>query len=143
MALHLVHSRAHDLPPLWDGRRVDWSPWRESGHGSLMFHAPADEFACTGCGWIPDTRLLAIGWVHPEPGETFTVYKTVRSKHVQGASWERKTEVPAWTIARLSVLRCTGCGLDEVTDIDTGEVWDLDASDYTDEGSWSEADVLF
>jgi hypothetical protein len=55
----------------------------------------------------------------------------------------RKTEVPAWPIARLNVLRCTGCGLDQVTDLETGEVWDLDPSDYTDTGSWPDTETLF
>jgi hypothetical protein len=136
--LELVHHRRHDLPPLWDGASVDWSDWEDTPHSSMVFHAPAPLFACTGCGWIPDTELRAIGRVHPEPGETFTVHKTVPSKRVPGSSWDRKTEVPAWPIARLSVKRCTGCGLDQVTDIETGEVWDLDPSDYTDTGSWPE-----
>jgi hypothetical protein len=130
VTLQLVHSRAHDLPPLWDGRRVDWSAWEELGHTSLVFHAPADEFACTGCGWIADTELRAVGRVHPEPGATFTVLPHARARH--------EIEVPAWPVARLSVLRCAGCGLDEVTDMETGEVWDLEPSDYTDAGSWPE-----
>lgn len=123
MTLQLVHSRTHDLPPLWDGRRVDWSEWKEVDPGSLAFHSPADAFACTGCGWIPDAQLRAVGRVHPKPGATFTVHET---------------EVPAWPVAVLAARRCTGCGLDQVTDLDTGEVWDLDPSDYTDAGSWPE-----
>jgi hypothetical protein len=135
MTLRLVHSRAHDLPPSWDGLRVDWSPWEVSGHSSLVFHAPADQFACTGCGWIPDTQLRATGRVHAEPGATFSVYPHARAR--------RKTKVPAWPIARLVASRCTGCGLDQVTDVETGEVWDLDECDYTDAGSWPEVDALF
>lgn len=138
--LHLAHSREHDLPPLWDGRRVDWSAWKDVEPGSLAFHAPADAFACTGCGWISDTQLRAVGRVHPEPGATFTVHRDVPSKRVPGSTWVRKTEVPAWPIARLVVRRCTGCGLDQVTDMETDEVWDLDPSDYTDAGSWPEAE---
>lgn len=129
MTLALVHSR-HDLPPLWDGRRVDWSPWVEEPHTTLIFHRPAHEFACTGCGWIRDTDLHATGRLHPEPGATFTVLPHPRARHT--------TEVPAWPVVRLAVRRCTGCGLDEVTDIETGEVWDLEPSDYTDAGSWPE-----
>ncbi|GAB3166725.1 hypothetical protein GCM10027059_26130 [Myceligenerans halotolerans] len=135
--LTLAHSRAHDLPPLWDGRRVEWTPWRDEPHTSMVFHAPAHEFACTGCGWIRDAELRAVGKLHRAPGETFTtpVERRTRSGH----RYSVNIEVPARPVARLHVRRCPGCGLDEVTDIDTGEVWDLEESDYTDAGSWPEA----
>ena len=146
MSLRLAHSRAHDLPPLWDGRRVDWSEWQEVGPTSMVFHGWPDEMACTGCGWIPETKLHAIGRLHPEPGATFTVPKTVGSKRRLG-TYTRNVEVTAWPVARLSVRRCSGCGVDEVTDIETGEVWDLEGADYTDAGSWPDdlpvQDTLF
>lgn len=81
----------------------------------MIYHFPAPEFACTGCGWIPDSELRATGRV-----------------------WPPKDVIPSHLVARLAVLRCTGCGLDEVTDLHTGEVWDLEEDDYTDAGSWPE-----
>lgn len=36
---------------------------------------------------------------------------------------------------RLTAFRCPDCGHDTVADADTGEVWDLDPTDYQDEGS--------
>lgn len=80
----------------------------------MFFHSPAHEFACTGCGWIPDSELRATGSIWP-------------------ADENPPRRRP---VVRLAVIRCPGCGLDEVTDIETGEVWDLEASDYTDTGSW-------
>jgi hypothetical protein len=125
-------GRPHDLPPLWDGRHVTWSPWRDVDPGSLAIHAPSDAFACTGCGWITETQMRSIGRLHPEPGATFTI---------------DGTELPAWPVAVLAVRRCTGCGLDQVTDLDTGDVWDLDDTDYGDTGSWADdvpvQDTLF
>lgn len=104
---------AHDLPPLWDGRAVQWSPWSEQGWTTLVFHVPADHFACTGCGWIRNTELRAVGTLMP-PGGVIEMYPVVR----------------------LVVRRCPGCHLDQVTDIHTGDVWDLEDRDYTEAGSW-------
>jgi hypothetical protein len=110
-------DHTHDLPPLWDGQAVQWSAWTDeggiAGRTTLMFHVPADHWACTGCGWIRDTELRAVGTLMPDrvnPG---------KFPHI-----------------RLLVRRCPGCRLDQVTDISTGEVWDLDETDYGDTGSW-------
>jgi len=106
-------TRRHDLPPLWDGRVVQWSAWDDYALGSLVFHVPADHWACTGCGWIRDTELRNVGTLMPEVGVT-----------------------DPYPLVRLLVRRCPGCHLDQVTDIISGEVWDLDEHDYTDAGSW-------
>jgi hypothetical protein len=107
-------TRTHDLPLLWDGRPVQWSDWTDAAEPTtLRFHVPADHWACTGCGWIRDTELRAVGTLMPD-----SVADT------------------AWPVVRLVVRRCPGCHLDQVTDISTGEVWDLDAKDYGPGGSW-------
>jgi hypothetical protein len=107
-------ARPYDLPPLWDGRPVQWSDWTDEAESTtLRFHVPADHWACTGCGWIRDSELRAVGTLLPGGGVT-----------------------DMWPHVRLVVRRCPGCHLDEVTDIDTGEVWDLEDTDYTDAGSW-------
>lgn len=108
-------DRLHDLPPLWDGRAVQWSGWTDQAPGSLVFHIPADHFACTGCGWIRNTELRAVGTLMPPDGVT-----------------------DLYPVIRLLVRRCPGCHLDQVSDIVTGDVWDLDAGDYTDAGSWTD-----
>lgn len=119
---HAAH-RQHDLPPLWDGRQVTWSRWMEADPGSLVFHTPSDTFACTGCGWIRTTQLHSIGRIHPEPVEKWIVDGSAHT---------------AWPVAQLAAVRCPGCELDQVTDMDTGETWDIDPSDYTATGSWPE-----
>lgn len=117
-------ARPHDLPPLWDGRPVAWSAWTDERLPSLVFHTPAEDWACTGCGWIRSTELRAVGTLLPGNGVA-----------------------DLYPHHRLAVRRCPGCGLDEVTDMDTGEVWDLEDSDYTDSGSWPDVvpvqDTLF
>lgn len=116
-------TRLHDLPPLWDGRPVQWSDWTDQGgmeaRTTLVFHVPADHWACTGCGWIRDTELRAVGTLMPGNGVT-DLYPHVR----------------------LVVRRCPGCHLDEVTDLDTGQVWDLDDTDYGHAGSWPDTAVV-
>lgn len=110
-------ARPHDLPPLWDGRTVQWSDWTDetglAARTTLVFHVPADHWACTGCGWIRDSELRAVGTLLPG-----SVADT------------------AWPVVRLVVRRCPGCHLDQVTDISTGEVWDLEDADYGAAGSW-------
>lgn len=59
--LQLVHSRAHDLPPRWDGTPVAWGPWSRDT-SSVIHHAPIDDIACHACGVI-EQPLLAGGWV--------------------------------------------------------------------------------
>ncbi len=121
-------ARTHDLPPLWDGRVVQWSDWTDeggiAGRTTLVFHVPSDHWACTGCGWIRDTELRAVGTLMPD-----SIADT------------------AWPVVRLLVRRCPGCRLDQVTDLGSGEVWDLKDTDYTAAGSWPEdvpvQDTLF
>ena len=123
-----TNARPHDLPPLWDGRPVQWSAWTDegglAGRTTLVFHVPSDHWACTGCGWIRDTDLRAVGTLLPGNGVA-DLYPHVR----------------------LVVRRCPGCHLDQVSDLDTGEVWDLDDNDYGDAGSWPDdlpvQDTLF
>lgn len=112
-------TRKNDLPPKWDGRVVQWSDWTDQGgligRTTLVFHVPAHHWACTGCGWIRESELRAVGTLMPGSGVRDTY------PHV-----------------RLIVRRCPGCHLDEVTDLDTGQVWDLEECDYEDDGSWEQ-----
>jgi hypothetical protein len=136
VTLQLVHSRKHDLPPLWDGRRVHWTDWAAEWPTTMVFHG-AEEDACTDCGWIPDRVLYATGRVDPAEGETFTVYVPRHTR--SGRIYDKPVQRPAWGISRLHARRCAGCGLDQVTDMETWQVWDLEPADYTDAGSWPEA----
>jgi len=135
MKLQLVHTR-RDMPPLWDGRAVEWSTWN-SEVGSWAFHASIDDRACHECG-VLDEHAYSSGLLTPEPGATFMVPRDRRARS------RRESEVPAWPVYSLFAVRCTGCGHTQVHDEDTGETWVLDESDYTDAGSWPEPEgVLF
>ena len=105
--LTLVHSSDHgnDLPPMWDGMPISWSPWTVAP-GSFSFHIPVADLACQECGLIEEP-LRASGRVNDG-----------------GPKW-------IW----LTVSRCAGCLHDTVYDSTTHQSWDLDASDYNDTGS--------
>lgn len=105
-------TRPHDLPPLWDGHRVEWfGPWRQI-ETSARFHLPLKDQACRhACGSLA-TPLSCRGVVH-----------------------DGNPEGPR----QLSVARCPDCHHDTVYDLETGEFWDLDDSDYGPEGSYDEA----
>jgi hypothetical protein len=120
-----------DLPPYWDGVKVDWHEWADS-RSTLPFHAPADQLACDHCG-VVDEPLTCFGLRQPEPGATFPVdrIKTTKSGH----QYTKTIDVPAWPVIDLTAARCRHCHHDVITDTRTGTTWDLDATDYGPQGS--------
>lgn len=112
--------REHDLPPRWDGLPVQWGEWDDTG-GAFICPPPTPD-PCQQCGstrpqlfnigriWTtPDTRPPTIGG--PPRGDT---------RHLIGI---------------ISAFRCPACGHDSVTD-HKGSQWNLDQTDYTEDGSW-------
>lgn len=102
----LVVTRAHDLPPLWDGEPVEWREWRDE---PVMF-------ICTR-----GRRK------QPDPPK--------RCARAAGTARET-TQGLIGGLVRLHVVRCChDCCQDTVLDLETNEVWDLDDTDYGDAGS--------
>lgn len=120
-----------DLPPIWDGQRVDWRPWTDV-KTTTAFHMPADQRACHQCGVI-DEPLRSTGVLAPRPGETFPVDRLRRTK--SGHEYIKTRHEPAWPIIGLSAARCRHCGHDTVTDERGGTTWDLGPEDYGPSGS--------
>lgn len=131
-ALFEPPGHKHDLPPTWDGQVVRWKPWQPTE--DIQICPPPKPVKCVRCK-STKPPLLAFGLVHPRPGATMTVTETVPSRRQPGASFERSKQVPAWPTLRLSAFRCPDCKLDDVWDRDTDTWWELDDSDYGDEGS--------
>ena len=128
----------NDLPPKWDGRRVDWSEWNTDP----MFvcgrpQPPAPR--CEGCGSAA-TQAASRGTVYPLDGEIFETHeprvKRTRSgrEYVAGTVTVARRARPG---VRLFASRCPDCGLDTVVGYtsEPEQVWTLDESDYGDEGS--------
>lgn len=132
LPLSLVYDggRQHDLPPKWDGRRVEWSGWELPPPMTLDFHV--DREVCHGCA-SGARKVLSWGTTMPEPGETVPVWKPRRTK--SGRSYEAAGRSAATPFRQLMALRCVDCRLDVVWDMKTDEWWDLDAGDYSSEGS--------
>lgn len=109
--LELVHSADHgnDLPPRWDGTPIVWGPWT-SERTSLRWHLKDSERACSQCGAL-DNEEYAVGKIAPSAPR------------------------PHPRVIRLLAIRCLTCMHDTVFDEDTKELWDLDLTDYGDEGS--------
>ena len=126
-ALRVVRSRSYDLPPSWDGRRVEWGQWE----AMVVFSCPGGRVTCD-CGSAD--LLTTTGVIHPNDGDTVDVPIVKRTK--SGREYESGTrQVPAKPELRLSAQRCVTCGQDIVTDRRDGSVWILDESDYSQDGS--------
>lgn len=102
-------TRAHDLPPRWDDMRVEWEPWQAETFTTAVFHLPLKDLACRACGNL---------------GQRQTTRGRFPDDELHGH------------VVRLWAYRCD-CGLDQVLDgLDAdGQMWDLDDTDYGDEGS--------
>lgn len=122
------------LPVAWDGRPLTWGPWSVS---PLVFICDRSKRkhglshpSCSACGSIRPA-LTAVALRSPiagdvEPGEYLRRHRTGRPVYAQ-------EPMPAYR--DLHVARCRDCGHDSVVDLRSGEVWDLDPSDYGPEGS--------
>lgn len=128
----VIHSRPHDLPPRWDGRRVTWGPWTLT-QSTMMHHAKAEDLVCGHCGAI-DWEPTAFGTIHLNPDETRIERKVLTTKSGGHYLADRPTTDP-WVWALL-VSRCTHCATDRVLDRRDGTTWVLDPDDYTDQGSY-------
>lgn len=121
--------RAHDLPPRWDGCLVRWT-WRELPGWSQVFICPPPKpepcRVCTSTGPLRH----ASGFLANSPDVTLEQINAADSAGRLGSVG----------VFVLALFRCTGCGHDMVFDMVQNEMWDLDPTDYTDDGStWNEA----
>lgn len=128
----MISGREHDLPPKWDGRDVTWRGWSSPSPTTADFHAPPEDRACTECGAI-DHLETNLGTVAALPGDTETVEQIRRTR--SGREYIRTVERPARTVATLMALRCQHCEHDDVVDMTTNTVWELNSTDYTAAGS--------
>lgn len=120
----------HDLPPYWDGQRVEWTEWHPP---TPMFICPPPKpDRCPMCG-MAEQPSHAYGTVHPPAGAT--ELREVRRRTASGRTYTRQAEVPAGPTRRLMAMRCPACTHDQVLDLSSGELWNLDPGDYNDEGS--------
>lgn len=102
-------SHPHDLPPRWDGCRVEWDGWREWDGLFVCPPRRSAESTCEECG----------------------------AKRVFACNQGRVVDPSAGTPHHLTARRCPVCGLDYVECFTPDGVvtWVLESCDYGDLGS--------
>lgn len=115
-------QRAHDLPPKWDGLATIWRGWTRDLEGQVFIcPPPKDPPCCHGCGSLaPPARNHGL---------------VAKSPRTDRETIEKHARPGMVALHRLIAMRCPDCLLDVVWDTDSDEWWDLDETDYVDEGS--------
>lgn len=126
----------HDLPPSWDGVRVEWEGWQT---GQVFICGPGKRaaFNCEECH-SSDSPHTNIGIIHPTEPELVDCIKRTASGRTY---WSKEMRVPNPHV-RLHAQRCPACGSDVVIDTETDEHWTLDETDYGESGSWPTVPAL-
>lgn len=116
--------RQHDLPPRWDGLPVQWGAWTDTA-GMFLCPPPRHPERCARCGTTA-AALINTGRIFTDQASAPPAIGRARLKggrHLVGL---------------ISAFRCPRCEHDRVLD-PAGQEWELDATDYTDDGSWDNA----
>lgn len=113
--------REHDLPPRWDGLPIEWDQWREPPTVFLC-PPPRQPEHCDHCGsTAPQSMSIGRIWTDPATAPpAISRARMRRGRHLVGI---------------ITAFRCDDCTHDTVLD-PSGVLWDLDITDYSDEGSW-------
>ena len=130
----LPTDRAHDLPPRWDGHVVVWDGWEPAADRPMFICPPPKEpDSCTACGSlarpmrnkgrVADSAITAHAMIDQEDARRALLPPELRHK------------IPRRAFYRLVAHRCPDCRHDRVLE-DLTTWWDLDESDYTDDGSF-------
>lgn len=131
----LADRLGRDLPVAWDGEPIRWG--EPMAYGAIFVCPPPRvPDACTSCGALAaDGADLYTGRLRGPDQEPYWTRD----------SFGRAVKKPGWEVwlPRLLLRRCLSCGHDQVSDLESGEVWDLDPSDYGETGSWAEEPTLF
>lgn len=130
------HLRTHDLPPKWDGHVVQWCGWEYVAPAFIC--PPPRKEVCEGCG-MPTTLSGFPCWSTARGIVALSTRTTLNDLRAEDeirrrAGWAAGQRKPL-ALHRLIAFRCHHCGLDTVWDTDADHMWNLDDSDYGDEGS--------
>lgn len=127
----LPSLRPNELPVAWDGVPLTW--------GDLMplyAMTHVEPYACNGHNGTSTAVDVYIGKVPGEPVEPYWIRDKTTGHARKRPGWETRH-------ARLVLYRCLDCGHDQVFDTDSDTYWDLDETDYADEGSFEIKDTLW
>lgn len=113
--------REHDLPARWDGLPVQWGEWEDTDD-MFICPPPAHPTRCGKCG-SARPRWICTGCLWTDPSTAPPAIGRARMRHGRHL------------VGMMSAFRCPDCEHDTVLD-PNGQEWDLDPTDYTDEGSF-------
>lgn len=119
----LTLMRENDLPPKWDGRVVRWDGWRDLP-AAFICPPPRERDVCPACGSAAE-RVTNRGLVALNPATTLDRIANYEQFHKTG-------KVAHW---RLYAYRCVDCKHDQIWDSEWQQLWDLDSTDYGNDGS--------
>ena len=126
----LTLLREHDLPVAWDGLATVWDGWHKP---APAFVCPPQPSSCESCGSMV-TAVHNRGRVARLP--VFTVAMILANDETRARlPVALRHKVRPRALVRLLAFRCPDCQLDVVHDLDTGETWTLDHTDYGPDGS--------
>lgn len=112
--------RQYDLPPRWDGLLVEWGSWSDTAEIFMCPSSPPER--CKQCRSVR-AALINSGklWIDP--------------KNAPRAIGRSRLSTDPYFIGTIAAFRCPDCGHDSVLD-NEGRHWDLDPTDYAEQGSW-------
>lgn len=128
----LPTDRAHDLPPRWDGHVVVWDGWEAGALSDVRLCPPLPRECCPACGSLaePTTNRGRVA----RSGITTRQQIAARDASRRQLGWASHN-LRTLAVYRLTAFRCPDCRHDRVLENLT-TWWDLDESDYTDDGSF-------
>jgi hypothetical protein len=104
----MSEQRIHSVPVKWDGQEVDWVGFEHPAGTPII--CAAKPLLCPQCGTSAQPRIN------------------------QGRVFNRLNIM----VNSLVLQRCMSCGFTQVWDMETDKWFDLDESDYSDDGSYEE-----
>ena len=118
----------NDLPPKWDGHRVEWGRWETPPPTALeRFHG--GQTTCPRCGsHTPQQINRGVVWAKPVGLLHFPVRRRWDSRAARSGGDH--------AVLHLTAYRCPDCRVDEI-DGHHNPMWVLDDNDYDDEGSYA------
>lgn len=127
-------DRAHDLPRFWDGKAVVWRGWKVPLDAWIC--PPPKPSCCPACGSLarPVTNRGRVARFGGITHDMIAAADAARDRLPTAHQHRLKGHPRA--LYELTAFRCPDCRHDQILDRD-GSMWNLDESDYSDEGSWA------
>lgn len=130
----MTADRSHDLPRFWDGKAVVWRGWEAPLDAWIC--PPPKPSCCEACGSLA-RPVTSRGRVARFGGITHDMIAAADAARDRlPTAHQHRIKGHPRALYELTAFRCPDCRHDQILDRD-GSMWNLDESDYSDEGSWA------